>query len=102
MTKSVRCVGVISATWRRWCKKTIQPYEPRTVRLDGSRGMSRHGFPVKKLFDFWNEVEVGIHQVPHAPAVGSVGGYHLGRIHPSISDALFQKERSLLSFFHGR
>src|SRR5262249_52647200 len=38
--------------------------------------------------------------VSHAPAIGGVGGDHFGGIHRSISNALFPKERSLLSFFH--
>src|SRR5258705_3537071 len=81
-------------------QKAVKPQEPGTVCLDGGRSVPGCRFPVQEQFYLWNEVQVGIDQVPHAPAIGGEGLDHLGRIHHSSSNALFQKERSLLSFFH--
>ena len=83
-------------------KKAVIPQEPRAIGLDRGGCASGRCLPVKEEFHFGNEVEIGIHQVPHASAIGSVSCYHVGKRHHAISKALSQKERTSLSFFHSR
>jgi hypothetical protein len=57
-------------------------------------------FQSRKLFTSEMRIQVVINQVPHTPAIGGIGDNHLGGIHRSVSNTLFPKERSLLSFFY--